>query len=466
MKTLTNEAVDALLKNSKKIHFIGIGGSGMCPLAEILHSEGYQLTGSDNNETDTLQRIRNLGIPVQLGHSPQNIGDADLVVHTAAIMKDNAELNFAKESGVPTIERSLLLGALSRLYPRCVAVSGTHGKTTVTSMITQIMMEGALDPTVVIGGKLNAIGGNGRVGHSDLMVCEACEFVDTFLELSPSLSLILNIDEDHLDYFGTLENLKESFRKFAEITSDTLIVNGDDANTMDVVKRVTGKRVITFGFSDQNDYHPTNIRQMPMARTEFDLMRKGELLRRIRLSVPGIHNVGNAVAAAAAALECGADSDAVEKGLDDFSGAGRRFEILGAPRGITVADDYAHHPAELKVTLEAAMTMGFREVWAVFQPFTYSRTAMLMEDFAEVLRIPHHTVLSEIMGSREKNTYNVYSSQLADKIPGCVWFNTFEEIVSHVAAHAQPGDLVITLGCGDIYKAAKLLLHQLEGQEG
>lgn len=464
MNTLTNTQIDELLKKVKKIHFIGIGGSGMCPLAEILHSEGYTLTGSDNNETDTLARIRNLGIEVHMGHSPSNIGDAELVVYTAAIMSDNPELNYAKESGVPTIERSKLLGAVSRLYPRCVAVAGTHGKTTVTSMITEIMMRAGMDPTVVIGGKLNTIGGNGRVGHSDLMVCEACEFVDTFLELSPYLSVILNIDNDHLDYFGNMDNVKKSFGKFAGITSKALIVNGDDPNTVDVYEKIKDKEIITFGLTQDNDYYATNIEQTHDARTCFDLMHRGEFVARIRLSIPGFHNIGNAVAAAAAALYCGAGVKSVEEGLDAFTGAGRRFEILYRDNGITIADDYAHHPTELRATLKAAMSMGYKSVWAVFQPFTYSRTEMLMDDFAEVLKIPTHCVMSEIMGSREKNVHGVYTSQLAAKIPGSVWFNTFEEIAGYVTEHVEPGDLIITLGCGDIYKAAKLMISKLKSK--
>ncbi len=456
------QQIDQLLKTAKNIHFIGIGGSGMCPLAEILHAEGYHLTGSDNNETDTLARIRSLGIPVTLGQRAENIRGAEMIIHSAAIMKDNEELIAAYASGIPTFERSKLLGAISRMYENCIAVSGTHGKTTVTSMLTQILMAAKLDPTVVIGGKLPAINANGRVGKSEIMVCEACEFVDTFLELSPALSIILNIDADHLDYFGTLENAIHSFQRFAALTSKSLIINGDDANTLKAIEGITGKQVIRFGLQANNDITATNITLNENACAQFDLYKQADFLGHIELSVPGRHHVYNAMAAAVVALEIGASVDTIIDGLRSYTGAGRRFEILGVRNGITIADDYAHHPAELRATLEAAMEMPYHRVWAVFQPFTYSRTAMLMEDFARVLQIPQKVVMSEIMGSREKNTYNIYTAQLADKIPGSVWFPTFEEIADYIVANAQEGDLVLTLGCGDIYKAAKLMLKKYD----
>ncbi len=456
--------IDTLLKKVRRIHFIGIGGSGMCPLAEILHSEGYQLSGSDNNPGDTLERIKALGIPVFMGQRAENIGDAEMVVYTAALLPDNPELVAAKESGVPTFERAELFGAISRLYRHCIGVCGTHGKTTTTSMLTQMLLEAQLDPSAVIGGKLPKIGANGRVGKSDVFVCEACEFKDTFLSLSPSVAVILNIDEDHLDYFKTLENLIHSFHRFADMATDAVIYNGDDANTRKALEGVGDKTKITFGFSEKNDWHAANISTVRGAFYAFDAVHGGKVLGRVTLAVPGKHNVLNALAALAAAIHAGADFDAARQGLEAFGGAGRRFENLGTYRGITFVDDYAHHPAELRVTLEAAMQMDFRRVWAVFQPFTYSRTYMLMDDFAEVLRIPDKCVLTEIMGSREVNTYGVRTEQLAAKIPGSVWFNTFDEVADHVLANAGEGDLVLTLGCGDIYKAAKLMVRRLKAE--
>lgn len=456
------EAIDTLLKQIKRIHFIGIGGSGMCPLAEILHSEGYLLSGSDNNESDTLARIRALGIPVTMGQKAENIEGAEMVVYTAALLKDNPELVAAKESGIPTFERAKLFGAISRLYPDCIGICGTHGKTTVTSMTTQIMLEAKLDPSAVIGGKLPLIDANGRVGKSEHFVCEACEFVDTFLELSPAVAVILNIDEDHLDYFKTLDNLILSFHKFAELATDAVLYNGDDANTLKAMEGIGGKTLVTFGFQNTNDWYPENIGTVRGAFYGFDVMHSGEKLGHIQLNVPGKHNILNALAAIAASMHAGADFSACKSGLEAFGGAGRRFEMLGVYNGITFADDYAHHPAELRVTLESAMKMDYNRVWAVFQPFTYSRTYMLMDDFAEVLQIPDRCVMTEIMGSREINTYNVYTAQLAEKIPNSVWFNTFDEVADYVLQNAEAGDLVLTLGCGDIYKAAKIMIKRLK----
>lgn len=456
------ENIDTLLKQVKRIHFIGIGGSGMCPLAEILHSEGYVLSGSDNNESDTLARIRALGIPVTMGQKAENIAGAEMVVYTAALLKDNPELVAAKESGIPTFERAKLFGAISRLYKNCIGICGTHGKTTVTSMTTQVMLEAKLDPSAVIGGKLPLIDANGRVGKSEHFVCEACEFVDTFLELSPAVAVILNIDEDHLDYFKTLDNLILSFHKFADMATDAVLYNGDDRNTLKAMHGITGKTLVTFGFQSTNDYYPENISTVRGAFYGFDVMHGGEKLGHIQLNVPGRHNILNALAAIAASMHAGADFTACKAGLEAFGGAGRRFEMLGEYAGITFADDYAHHPAELRVTLESAMKMDYNRVWAVFQPFTYSRTYMLMDDFAEVLQIPDRCVMTEIMGSREINTYNVYTAQLAERIPNSVWFNTFDEVADYVLRNAEAGDLVLTLGCGDIYKAAKMMIKRLK----
>lgn len=448
-----------ILNGKKHIHFIGIGGSGMFPLVQILHGQGYYITGSDNNEGDTIEIERSMGIPVVIGQRAENIKGADLIVYTAAILPDNEELVAAKNSGVPVIERSRLLGVVTSWFDNCICVCGTHGKTTTTSMITQILLEAEMDPSAVIGGKLKAIGGNGRYGGSDLMVCEACEFVDTFLQLYPDTAVILNIDADHLDYFKTLDNIIASFRKFAQLTSRTIIVNGDDANSMKAVEGINDKKIITFGTSSKNDYYAENIVQSVGVKSSFDLYCKGEKLGTVQLSVPGSHNVLNAVAACAAALEAGASFESVTAGLAEFRGAGRRFEILGEVGGVTIADDYAHHPAEVKVTLETAKKMGFKNVWAVHQPFTYSRTSMLLDDFAEALSVADKVVMSEIMGSREVNTYNIYTKDLAEKIDGSVWFPEFGEIAEYVMKNAQPGDLVITLGCGDIYKCAKMMLN-------
>lgn len=469
-----------ILRNKKHIHFIGIGGSGMYPLAQILNSKGYYLTGSDNNETETLDAVRKMGIKVYMGQRAENIEGADLIVFSAAIMEDNPELAAARKSGVPVLERSELLGTVTSWYDNAVCVSGTHGKTTTTSMITQILCSDGIDVSAVIGGKLPCIGGSGRSGSSDIMICEACEFVDTFLKLYPDISVILNIDADHLDYFKTLDNIIKSFNKFAGLTKKALIINGSDANTLKAVEGVTGKEIITFGRDSSCDYYPENIKHENGLLTEYDAMRAGTLLGTVRLHVAGIHNVFNSLAAIAVCDYLNIGFGAVQRGLDAFRGAKRRFEKLGEEKGITVVDDYAHHPTELEAVLNAAKEMGFREVWAVFQPFTFSRTKLLLDDFARVLTIPDHIILTDIMGSREKNTYGIYTRHLAEKIPGCIWFPqdesaewdderkyfNFRQICDYVCENAREGDLVITLGCGDAYKISKMILEKLKNERG
>ncbi len=453
-----------ILEGKKHIHFIGIGGSGMYPLAQILFAKGYNLSGSDNNSGDTLTAVEKMGIPVTLGHSPKNIEGADLIVHSAAIMKDNPELCAAREKGIPTIERSILLGIVTSWYKNAVCVCGTHGKTTASSMLTQIYMMSGMDPTTVIGGKLELIGGSGRVGKTENMVCEACEYVDTFLKLSPDVSVILNIDRDHMEYFKTLDNLIASFRKFSDMTSNKLIVNGDDENSLAAVKGLD-KKIITFGLKPENDYYATDISSevchaTHSLLTKFTVYRSGKELGEVSIKIPGRHNVYNALAAAAAAMETGVSFENVKNALFEFKSAARRFDVLGIRNGVTIADDYAHHPAELEATLKAALSLGFNKVWAVFQPFTFSRTAMLLDDFAKVLSLADRVVLTPIMGSREINTFGIDSKDLKDKLDNCVLLDTFENVAEYIKQNAEPEDLVITLGCGDIYKAAKLILNE------
>ena len=454
--------ISTVLKNAKRIHFIGIGGSGMCPLAEILHSKGYSLQGSDNNESSIVERIRKLGIPVMMGQRAENIKGADMIVYSAAISRDNPELAAALESGVPTFQRAELLGELSRRFSNCVGICGTHGKTTVTSMTTQVMIDAGLDPSAVIGGKLPLTDSYGRVGKTENIVMESCEFQDTFLYMSPDVAVILNIDADHLEYFKTMDNLILSFEKFAKSATKAVIYNGDDANTLKAIKDIQGKDMISFGFESTNDYYAENIEEYKGAFTRFDIMYKGERLGNVSLSIPGKHNILNALASVAASVYSGAKFEDCVKGIEEFHSAGRRFEHLGTYKGIDFIDDYAHHPAELKVTLEAAMKMGYNTVWAVFQPFTYSRTVMHFDEFVDVLKIPDRCVMTEIMGSREVNTYNIYTSQLAEKIPNSVWFNTQEEVADFVVKNAKPGDLVLTMGCGDIYKSAHMMIAELK----
>ena len=454
--------ISKVLENVKTIHFIGIGGSGMCPLAEILHSKGYTLQGSDNNESSIVDRIRKMGIKVMMGQRAENIEGAEMVVYSAAISKENPELKAALESGIPTFQRAELLGEVSRQFTNCIGICGTHGKTTVTSLTVQTMIEAGLDPSAVIGGKLPLTNSYGRVGQTETIVMESCEYQDTFLKMSPDVAVILNIDEDHLEYFKTMENLILSFTKFADSATKAVIYNGDDENTLKAIKDIKGKEMISFGFSNKNDYYAENVEEYKGAFTKFDVMYKGEKLGAVELSIPGIHNVLNALAAIASAIYSGAKFEDCIKGLQEFKGAGRRFEDLGTYNGIDFVDDYAHHPAELKVTLEAAMKMGYNTVWAVFQPFTYSRTAMHFDEFVDVLKIPDKCVMTEIMGSREVNTYDIYTSQLAEKIPNSVWFDTQEEVAEYVVKNAKAGDLVLTMGCGDIYKSAFMMIERLK----
>ena len=460
------------LNNKTHIHFIGIGGSGMYPLAQILHGQGYNLSGSDNNETETLQAVRAMGIPVYLGQRAENIKGADLIVYTAAIMEDNPELSAARaasKDGVEVVERSELLGLITSFYDNAICVSGTHGKTTVSSMITQILAGQGLDISAVIGGKLPLINGSGLSGSSDIMVCEACEFADHFLNLYPDISVILNIDADHLDYFKTLENIIESFRKFAEKTTKAVIVNGDDPNSMKAIESLTDSaEIITFGISPENDWYADNIRHIGGMTSEYSLYYKKDKVCDIILNVPGAHNIINSVAAAAAAHYAGSAADGIIDGLREFKGAARRFDKYGEVNGIAVFDDYAHHPAEIEVTLKAAKGLGFKRVRAVHQPFTFSRTAALTDDFAESLSIADEVILTSIMGGREKNTIGIKSGDLGAKITNCIWFEeeehdkSFQLVCDYVCGNALPCDLIITLGCGDVNKLARMILDKLK----
>lgn len=453
-----------LLDGKKNLHFVGVGGSGMFPLVQILHAQGYRITGSDVNEGDILDRERRMGVAVHMGHRPENVHGADLVVHTAAVHADNPELAEARRLGIPTVERSVMLGCVAGMYPRPVCIAGTHGKTTATAMLTQVLVMAGTDPAAVIGGRLPLIDAYGRYGAGREIVVEACEYSNTFLQLTPALAVVLNIDADHLEFFGSMENLKAAFRQFALLATDTVLLNADDANTLQALEALD-RRVLTFGLGEGAHWRAVNIREYRPSFFCFDVEAHDGAGAHIELSVPGRHNVYNALAVFACASLCGCAPEACAAGIHAFQGAGRRFEFLGNVNGVAIADDYAHHPTELEATLRAAKRMDYRQVWAVFQPFTYTRTQMLLDDFARVLRIADHVVMTEIMGSRERaEDYTVRTKDLAAKIPGSVWFDTFDEVTAYVMTHAAPGDLVITLGCGDIYKAARKMLAWTGGQ--
>ena len=452
MKQLRDE--DKIITQVKHIHMIGIGGSGMCPLAEILHGKGYFLTGSDNNESDPLTRIKNLGIKVYMGHRAENIKGAELVVYSAAIAADNPELKAAREQGIPTMERSHMLGALTRHFDNVIGVCGTHGKTTVTSMITQILILNKMDPTAVIGGKLPLINSNGISGKSETMVCESCEFVDTFLQLSPDIAVLLNIDNDHLDYFKTMENMTLSFHKFLKMAK-TAYINGDDSRVLTAAKDIEAN-IITFGFGADNFYRAENIESRKRGFA-FDVVRDNKKIINIEMHIPGKHNVLNGLAAFAVCFDMGVSAEGIKDAVEKFTGAGRRFEFLGEYDGFMLADDYAHHPTEIKATLSAAKELDYNNVIAVFQPFTFSRTALLKDDFIKALSIADKVILTPIMGSREKNTYGIKSEDLAAGLHDVCIADGFENIADKIEEIARPGDLVITMGGGDIYKAAHII---------
>lgn len=448
----------------------------MYPLAQILHAKGYYLTGSDNNETATLQAVRNMGIKVFLGQKAENIEGADLIVYSAAIMSDNPELVAAKNSDAVVLERSDLLGLVTSWYDNAVCVCGTHGKTTASSMLTTIFMEEGVDISCVIGGKLRSIGGSGRAGKSNTMICEACEYVDTFLRLHPDIAVILNVDADHLEYFKNLDNIKKSFRKFASMATKCLVINGDDQNTLDAVEGLD-KKIVTFGFDRKNNFSAEIVETKGQC-TKFNLYIDGQMTRTLSIFVPGVHNVMNALASIATSVTCGVSLDGIEMGLQVFRGAIRRFEKIDEINGITIVDDYAHHPKELEVTLSSAKNLGYNRVWAVFQPFTYTRTKLLLDDFVTSLSIADKVVLTDIMGSREKNDLKIYTEDLGKKIKDAVWFDydkdvvdmqtpkqkdkNFTDIVKYLKENLQSGDLVITLGCGDVYKLALKLADELK----
>lgn len=447
-----------LLDHVKKIHFIGCGGSGMYPLIQILAAKGYEITGSDVLDGSIIRAERAMGIRVTLGHQADNVLGADLVVYSAAIAKDNVELSAASSYGIPTVERSVLLGYVSRLYKNSICVSGTHGKTTTTAMITTALELAGRDPSAVIGGKLPLIGGYGKAGKGDDIVVEACEYAETFLKLTPYLSVVLNIDNDHLDYYGSMGELKFAFKRFALMTQFMIFANADDKNTMDVMYTLD-RRVRTFGIENDGDYCAINLQEYKPGFFEFDLKEWSKVTGHIRLAIPGRHNVYNALAMCAVCRYAGLTVEQCAEAAASFKGAGRRFELCGECNGAVVMDDYAHHPTELRATLQTARELGYKRLIAVHQPFTYSRTKMLLNDFVDVLQLADIVVLTPILGSREPNDSSISSAKLAAKLPNAVLVDSLEDAAQWVKQNAQEGDLVITLGCGDVYKASRMMVE-------
>ena len=449
--------ISEFLVPGKRAHLVGIGGVSMCPLAEVLAGKGLLVQGSDMTESDSVKHLRSKGISVAIGHNAENLGDCDFVIRTAAVHDGNPEIAGAIARGIPVYERAQAWGTLMRKYPNALCVSGTHGKTTTTSMITTALELAGRDPSAVIGGKLPLINGYGKAGKGDDIVIESCEFAETFLKLTPYLSVVLNIDNDHLDYYGSMGELKFAFKRFALMTKFMIFANADDKNTMDVMYTLD-RRVRTFGIQNDGDYQALNVNEYKPGFFEFDLKEWNKVTGHIRLAVPGYHNIYNALAMCAVCRFVGLTVEQCADAALNFKGAGRRFEVYGECNGALVVDDYAHHPTELRATLTTAKEMGYKRLIAVHQPFTYSRTKMLFNDFVDVLKIPDITVLTPIMGSREPNDPTITSAKLAAQIPGSVLVNSLEEAAEWVKQNAREGDLVITLGCGDIYKASKMMV--------
>ncbi len=452
--------LNTLLSEKRRIHFVGVGGSGMYPLVQILCAAGHTLQGSDVNEGAILDYERRAGVRVMMGHAAENVHGAELVVYSAAIRADNPERQEAVRRGIPCVERSVMLGYVAGLYKRPLAIAGTHGKTTATGMAVQILQMAGFAPGAVIGGRLPLIGGYGQSGEGrDGIVVEACEYHNTFHEITPETAVLLNVDDDHLDFFGSMDNLRAAFRKFCASATGAVLYNADDENSRRVVH---GLRVplVSFGLGEGCALRAAGLREHKPAFWAFTFTQNGQALCDIRLGAPGRHNVYNALAAAGGALRLGATPAQCAAGLSAFAGTGRRFEVLGQVNSVTIADDYAHHPAEIEAVLKTAKAMGYRAVWAVHQPYTYSRTQRLLDDFAAVLPIADHVVLTAIMGGREAaKDYTVRAGDLAQKVPHCVCLQTQREAADYVLAHAQPGDLALTLGCGDIYKCARMMLE-------
>ena len=440
-------------------HLVGIGGVSMAPLAEVLKGAGLEITGSDFSESENVRHLRSLGIEIFKGHHAENLGEqVEFLVRTAAVHDDNIEIVEAHRRGIPVFERAQAWGEIMKDYKNAICIAGTHGKTTTTSMCTHIMMAAEKDPTVMIGGTLPLLNAGHRVGKGESIILESCEYYDSFLSFNPTVAVVLNIEADHLDYFKDLADVEKSFRLFAEkVPADGLVVlNADDANSMATMAGIE-RRVITFGLENSADVTARNIR-FEFGGSAFELIYRGESCGEILLTVPGIHNVKNALAAAAATMALGCNAEAVREGLANFHGAGRRFEFKGRYHGADVYDDYAHHPGELKALMDAVETMHYRRTIVVFQPHTYSRTKALFDDFVTQLRRADLCCLAEIYAARETNTIGISSADLSAQIPGSLFFAVNAELEKALAEMAREGDLIITVGAGDVYRIGEHLL--------
>ncbi len=446
------------------IHFIGIGGISMSGLAEILLEENFKVSGSDAKESPLTKKLEQLGATIFYGQKASNIIDGiDCVVYTAAINRENAELIEAVAKKIPMLTRAELLGQLMKNYKTPIAVSGTHGKTTTTSMLSHILLAGDLDPTISVGGILQAIGGNIRVGHSEIFITEACEYTNSFLNFFPKIGIILNIEEDHLDFFKDLEDIRHSFHQFAALlpADGVLIINGDIKDYKELCEGLDCK-ILTCGSSSDFDYSAKNISFDEKGLASFDLIKSGKNTEHIVLSVPGCHNVSNALTSIAAAEYLGIPMNTIKAGLLAFTGTDRRFEYKGTLNGVTIIDDYAHHPTEILATLNAAKNYPHNELWCIFQPHTYTRTKAFFHEFAEVLSQADHLILADIYAARETDTLGVSSKSLAEEAArlgtDAYYFQSFKEIEAFVKENCSSGDLLITMGAGDVVNIGEDLL--------
>lgn len=446
-----------ILDNVSKLHFTGIGGIGMSALAEILRYDGYEISGSDTNLSKITEHLETLGVTINQGNCPEFVRDCELLIHTAAVKPDNPELMAAKEKGIPVIERSELLGCIQRKFPESVAVAGTHGKTTVTSMISCILIEAGIDPTVCAGGIIPSIGSNARVSNGDCFVCEACEYVDSFLQLSPKYSVITNVEHDHADYFKTINDVISSFARFMS-QSETVIINSDDANAISAMN-AAGKQGITFGYS-KGDYHAENI-VFDLGFPSFDVIENGINIGRVKLSVPGNFNIMNALAAITISRILGADFRSIFNGLYDFRGASRRFEYIGNCNGASVYDDYGHHPDEIKETLTAAKMFPKNRCICVFQPHTYTRTEAFLEEIANALSVADLVVLAPIYAARETNETGISSADVAQLIDGAIFLQSFEDIADYLKNEVREDDMVIIMGAGNVNQISTMIIDRM-----
>ena len=438
-----------------RIHLIGIGGSSMSGLAEMLIEQGYTVSGSDRDETYLVHFVREKNATVYIGHQAENVHGADLVVYSAAIAKDNPERVEAERLGIPAIERATLLGQLMEGYPQAVGICGAHGKTTVTSMLSQILMENGMDPSIHIGGRLDAVGGSTRIGHSGIFVAEACEYNRSFLHLSPTVAVVLNIDADHLDCYKDIDEIEQTFGQFLSLLPDSgmAIGNGDDQRILRCFSSLKCEKTL-FGFSKELEWHPENISEDSMGYASYDLCRNGKTVSAVRMSVPGMFNVLNGLAAIATAVYLGVNPEQAAETLGRFTGAHRRFELTDRIDNVEIFHDYGHNPAEMRNAISIARKRCRGRLWAVMQPHTFSRVRTLFNDYLTCTEEADYTLVTDICAAREKDPGDLNSGMLVDgmrkKGIQAVWTPSFDDTEQYLKEHWKPGDLVITMGCGDI----------------